>query len=105
MDKAILDENNNVIFVDDLMRWAAWFEKNFSKRRIARDTVGNERVSTVFLGMNHAWDEENDPPAWFETMTFTGESMSENGCWRYETWEEAKAGHDKVVKGLRNKTK
>lgn len=67
------------------------------QRRIGDTTVGKYWVSTVFLSINHQWNE-NLPPLIFETMVFIGQDMSsEQYCDRYTTEEQAKAGHDKVV--------
>ena len=62
-------------------------------RRVGYDTVGDARVSTVFLGLNHALPD--DPPALFETMVFGGPLDEE--MVRYATWEEAEAGHRAMV--------
>jgi hypothetical protein len=50
-------------------------------------------VSTVFLGLDHAWGD--GPPLLFETMIFGG--TEDEYCERYSTWEEAEAGHKKAV--------
>lgn len=60
--------------------------------------VGNTRlpwawVSTVFLPLNHAWDD--GPPVLFETMIFGGAFDQEQ--WRYRTWAEAEVGHRRAV--------
>lgn len=62
-------------------------------------------VSTVFLGMNHAFIASGKPE-WFETMVFaTSEVDGEvQPSWtdvardRYATWEEAEAGHAEMVR-------
>lgn len=46
-------------------------------------------VSTVFLGLDHAWGD--GPPMLFETMVFGG--SNDEYCERYSTWDEAEAGH------------
>lgn len=38
---------------DDLLAWATWFEGSVGERRVAETTVGDARVSTVFLGLDH----------------------------------------------------
>ena len=47
-------------------------------------------VSTVFLGIDHGWDDET-PPHIFETMIFGGEHDEYQA--RYSTLAEARAGH------------
>jgi hypothetical protein len=98
-DKAIL-VNGVVTPVDDIFVWGRWFET--AERRIGSDDVLNFHVSTVFLGLDHGWDEEC---LWFETMIFGPPYMSElfgkphlisDDLYmaRYSTLEEAKVGHE-----------
>lgn len=69
-------------------------ESNWSEDWIiARDTVGDAVVSTVFLGLDHQFGD--GPPLVFETMIFGGEHDQEQ--WRYSTIEEAREGHDRAV--------
>lgn len=56
-------------------------------------TVGDARVSTVFLGLDHGWGE--GPPVLYETMVFGGPLDGE--CERYCTRAEAVAGHALMV--------
>ena len=51
-------------------------------------------VSTVFLGLDHAFD--GGTPLLFETMIFGGEHDEYQE--RYATWDEAEAGH--LVAGM-----
>lgn len=74
-----------------------------NENRVTEDTVGNHWVSTVRLSIDHGFD---GTPLWYETMVFPidkdGEvSFAEVYCDRYETLEEAFAGHDNVVKTLK----
>lgn len=55
----------------------------------------NSFVSTVFLGMDDEYDGIG-PIKLFETIIRGGEY--DDYCDRYETWEEAKEGHKKVLK-------
>jgi len=89
-DKAFLD-GKKVVPTDDLMAWATGFDA--VSRRVAHDEVGDVRISTVFLGLNHSWGDA--PPLWFETMIFGGEHNDYTD--RYETWEQAEAGHKKAL--------
>jgi hypothetical protein len=81
--------------IDDLRDWATWYEKQ--DRRVAKDTVGDVEISTVFLGLDHAWGESL--PMIFETMVFGGELDQEQV--RYSTWEQAEVGHRAMVKRVR----
>lgn len=83
----------------DMLEAAAWFETDREKkRRIGYDEINGQRVSTVFLGLDHGWG--GGPPVLFETMIFDGP----NDSWqdRYCTYEEAEAGHKKVCEKVRN---
>ncbi len=53
-------------------------------------------VSTVFLGNYHNFGD--GPPLIFETMVFGG-SLDE-ACERYSTEEQARAGHDEMVRAV-----
>jgi hypothetical protein len=71
----------------DLMTWATWYET--AERRVKRETIGNSDVSTVFLGIDHAFGDE--PPQLFETLVFGGPLADE--MTRCATYEEAEAMH------------
>ena len=76
----------------DLMTWGRWFEK--ADRQVANDTLGDARVSTVFLGLDPQYGE--GPPLLFETLVFGGALDSEME--RYSTWEAAEEGHAEMVR-------
>jgi len=88
-DHYILDGHNAVPV--DLMTWARWLEKN--ERHVADEMVGETRVSTVFLGLDHRYGE--GPPLLFETMVFGGPLDQEQE--RCSTWEEAEKMHAVMV--------
>ncbi len=88
--RAIL-EGKTVKPIDELLDWARTFEK--MDRTVKRDKVGDARISTVFLGLDHGW---GDKPLWFETMIF-GAPEHDDYQERYETWDEAEAGHAKAL--------
>ncbi len=77
-------KDKKVVMVRDVMDWA------MSKvdRRVAKTYVGDVYISTVFLGMDHGFGGR---PQWFETMVFGGTMDGEQQ--RYETYEDAEAGH------------
>lgn len=66
--------------------------------RVALDEIGDKRVSTVFLGLNHQYGD--GPPLLFETMVFPADSSSAQYCDRYSTYDEAEAGHKRTVEAL-----
>jgi hypothetical protein len=76
----------------DLMTWAKWYE-NHEARRVALTQIGDVKVSTVFLGIDHAFGE--GAPVLFETMIFGGEHDEYTN--RYCTLEEAMIGHERAV--------
>lgn len=79
----------------DLLKWGQWLET--ANRHVGQDEIGTARVSTVFLGLDHSFGD--GPPLLFETMVFGGKMDGET--WRYETWEQAAAGHKAVIDQVR----
>ena len=76
----------------DLLKWAKWFET--ADRKVAADVVNGVRISTVFLGLDHAFGGAK--PLLFETMIFGGKhDRYQDLC---STWDEAIAMHAKAVK-------
>lgn len=71
-------------------------------RRVADDIVGDYRVSTVHLVIDHS--HTPGPPLIFETMVFqksedlVGDEMY---CERYATEAEATAGHTRIVAAVK----
>jgi hypothetical protein len=82
--------------------WGHWYETasrdNASGRRIGWDEVGDASVSTVFLGLNHAFG--GGPPLLFETMVFGGQYDQWLGRWT--TRAGAEAAHARIVNALRD---
>ncbi len=84
--------------VEDIFEWGEWFEH--ADRRVAETSLPNEvRVSTVFLGLDHNFEEGK--PILFETMIFGGKQDQYQE--RYHTWEEAEAGHEQAVSKAKSK--
>jgi hypothetical protein len=91
----------------NLMTWARWMEaqrqmpglRGGTGLHVADEWAGNARVSTVFLGINHAWG--NGPPLWFETMVFIA-GDADADMERYSTWAEAEAGHAAMMQRHRS---
>lgn len=75
-----------------LFKWAQWFEKA-EGRIVAQDTVGDVRISTVFLGLDHSFG--SGPPLLWETMIFGGEHDQYQE--RYSTLDDAMTGHAKAL--------
>jgi len=81
----------------DLMTWAKWFEGNPDDRIIAQDQIGEVRVSTVFLGLDH--QHGKGPPLLYETMIFGGPHDEYQR--RYTTRQQALEGHASAVQLVR----
>lgn len=79
--------------VDDVKTWARWFEHD-GLRRVGHTEFEGGRVSTVFLGLDHSFGV-GEGPILFETMIFGGPHSDYQE--RYETWDEAVAGHKRAV--------
>jgi|SRR5580698_2169976 hypothetical protein len=80
-------------------QWAKAFEgrDHAGPWIIGLDHVGDERVSTVWLGLNHNWMP--GPPLIFETMIF---GHTYDGYQRrYSTKEQAAEAHRQIVANLR----
>ncbi len=68
-------------------------------RRVDLTEVGDYRISTVHLVVNHQFGD--GPPLLFETMVFCGESMQDQFAARYSTEAQAQEGHDNIVGMIR----
>lgn len=89
------------VYVDmDTEAWANCFTD--SCQHVADDQLGDVRVSTVFLALDHNFSGEG-PPLLFETMVFGG--VEDGRQWRYSTWREAEEGHAVVIQSVRQAMK
>jgi hypothetical protein len=97
----VLDDDGNPVAVDDLLTWARWMEANRDRKIVARtDLPDGKWVSTVFLGIDHAFGDE--APLLFETMVFPShDEWLEIECRRYTTLDEARRGHEETVASWR----
>lgn len=86
----ILDKDHNVIPAT-LEEGINFFERR-EDRRVARDEKHGIIVSTVFLCVDHSWDD--GPPYLFETMIFGGDNDGYQE--RCSTWNEAVAMHKRA---------
>lgn len=94
----VLDAEHNVVPVDTIDEWGAFFEKIDNRRVGFTEIDEHTHVSTVFLGLEH-------PGGIFETMVFRDrDNAGRDGGYmeRCKTWDEAVAMHERVVAGLRN---
>lgn len=82
-----------------LMEWGRLFEDPDYKR--VKLTIGaGRRVSTIWMGLDHSFEEGADPLI-FETMIFKdvegADRNDEIDVQRYSTEEQALAGHEEMV--------
>ena len=92
----------------DLIKWGEWMQKNSRAVRKSTATVklngqpiGEVRVSTVFLGLDHSFGV--GPPLLFETMVFGGPLDEEQD--RCSTWEAAEKMHELMCERVKYETK
>lgn len=102
---------NQYIFVNGkikpatFMEWALWFNNPNNRKVDWTDLTnevnypGGEMVSTIFLGIDHAFLNRKQLPVLFETMIFGGKY--DQRMWRYCTCGQAKRGHSEIVEALR----
>jgi hypothetical protein len=90
MRAAILD-GHTVVPCRNVIKWGTWFQT--ADRHVAETFMGRAWVSTVFLGLDHSHGRGR--PLWFETMVFHNGDPGDMD--RYTTWEEAEAGHARIV--------
>ena len=85
-------EDGKPVAIDDVLKWGAWFEED-DNRRVAEDEVGEARISTVFLGLDHSFG--SGPPVLWETMIFGGEHDEYQE--RYTSRIDAENGHLRAI--------
>ena len=94
-DFYILD--NRKVVKADVATWVRMMQDPESKR-VADTTIGDVRIRTVFLGLDHRFGE--GAPLLFETMAFGGALDEEQD--RCTTWEEAEAMHEAMCQRVRD---
>ena len=91
----MLNPDHSIREAKDIIEWATSFEG--VSRFVAKTSLENGMISTVFLGIDHNWG--NGKPLFFETMVFDGPLDGEMA--RYHTWDEALQGHKAMVERVR----
>lgn len=81
--------------------WVAWL-RDMDYKRVAVTAVGDVRVSTVWLGLDHGFLDKG-PPLIFETLIFGG--PLDGHMWRYPNEVAALAGHDQAVSECRERVR
>ena len=96
----ILDENNIPVKANSIQEYVDWEEANPTKRIVKQENLTKKiRVSTVFLGLDHAWNGAT--PLLWETMIFGGKHDDYQE--RYTSYEDAVEGHKRAVKLAKEK--
>lgn len=92
-EKYILD-GDTPVECDNLLKWGQWME-NHNNRRVDLWEKNGVKVSTVFLGLDHNWNDDGPPVLW-ETMVFGGDFDQHQQ--RYTSAKDARDGHQEVVR-------
>ena len=82
--------------------WGEWF-KNYKDRIVKQEYLEDGTlISTVFLGLDHAFGSGGNKLIVFETMVFKNRNKlnTEEYMERYSTWDEAIKGHNRIRKML-----
>lgn len=88
----ILDEKNKPVEAN-ITEYVEWEKLNPTKRIIKQESIGDARVSTVFLGLDHSFDI--GIPVLWETMIFGGEHDQYQA--RYTSYDDAVEGHEAAL--------
>lgn len=101
MDFYLLDENKKPYKVS--LEESYKIYQDSAMKVVQQDTLPNGKfVSTVFLGMDHSWEDKNNPdykPVLWETMIFPNdESGADEYMERYTSYEDAVEGHQRALK-------
>lgn len=96
-----LDDNKNVVPCT-IEEWGKLYDENRQAKKIVnQEYVDNYFISTIFLGINHSFNEGELTV--FETMVF---DKNDNGndiyCTRCGTYEDALNHHQRAVKWVEN---
>ncbi len=83
-------KNKEPVKIEDAMEWTEWFLENDEDRYISKDAFYYCYIITFFFGMI-----TEDLPKLFYTVVFDGQLDGENES--YTTWQEAEAGHKRMV--------
>lgn len=90
-------DGHQVIPCTNILEWGRMMESK--DRIVAQEHIGNAFISTVFLGVDHGWGPCSEGLV-FETMVFDSPDGDDRTT-RYRTWDEAEAGHKKMVEEIK----
>ncbi len=99
-------EGRTPVQVDDVNVWSLWFRTAERAVRCDKATVtlhgqnvGEITISTIFLGLNHRFVMDEEPPLLFETMGFGGPLDGEYD--RSSTCEAAEMMHEAMCERVK----
>jgi hypothetical protein len=92
----ILDADNVVQETSSILTWVAFFAQT-ERRIVAKTLIGDVKVSTVFLGMDHSFGDDG-PPLLFETMIFSDNTALDDHQTRCCTWGQAEQMHEEAIR-------
>lgn len=90
----ILDDDNNPV-PSTITEYVEWKEQNEERRIVKQEYIGDIFISTMFLGFNHSFIDNETPILW-ETMIFGGEH-DQSYQERYTSHKDALEGHKKAI--------
>jgi len=106
----MLDKDRKVTVTEDSLVWGRWYESG-ENRTVKRTEVCGYIVSTVFLGLDHAYasgDPDDGEPVLWETMVFDGDGKGGIASWAdldmlrcAGTWEDAEDMHNVMCATVR----
>lgn len=91
----MLDDDHSLVEVHEgnLSMWKLWMRRNIPERMVGRmEIVDDYLISTNFMGQHDCAED----PTPFITAVFANKPEPVFIC-RWRTWEEAEAGHRKIV--------
>lgn len=92
-------KGKRVVPVRRLLDWSHAFESK--ERFLFESAVGDQRVTTIFIGIDALHGLSVTPPRLFETGVFDGKRWFTVA--RYATWKRAKKGHNRTVYFVRTR--
>jgi hypothetical protein len=99
----ILDHAGEPVGCDDVTVWGAWMQAD-ENVIVAQEDVGDFRVSTVFLGIDHAFG--GGPPVLWETIIFgPGGTCLDGYPRRYRSRAEAVEWHADALAEAHRRTR
>lgn len=97
----VLDEEGQPVRAQSLLSWGKWLQEHPEQCRLARDTVGDTTVSTIFLALDYDFRDRPHEPLLWETMIFGGDyNRYDQFQRRYTSREAALEGHKRLVQML-----